>query len=255
MREDRADAINAFRALNGAEDIQSHETVFQFSGTTDQMRWSAGTGLSLRDALSPRSDGRSVHHRVLDGRVLPDDRRRARRVRNRSRRARRRHRPLLRHRRGAGARDLCRRGVCAGLLEPLGGDAAGPRAGRSRFEFELGGLVEDGGVLGTLAAGGLKLSEQAATAWASATSQTALDEHWSLKASLTVAAAGVQHPGSSLIAVARPGLCDELLVRHRRQGSARARRCAGVRHRAAAQGRKGAGDADDGRARDGRRAR
>ena len=40
--------------------------------------------------------------------------------------------------------------------------------GRSRFDFELGGLVEDGGVLGTLAAGGLKLSEQAATAWASA---------------------------------------------------------------------------------------
>ncbi len=55
VREDRADAINAFRTLNGAEDIQSHETVFQFSGTRDQMRWSAGTGLSLRDALSPRT--------------------------------------------------------------------------------------------------------------------------------------------------------------------------------------------------------
>jgi hypothetical protein len=59
-------------------------------------------------------------------------------------------------------------------------------------------------VLGTLAAGGLKLSEQAATVWASGTSQTALDEHWALKASLTVAAAGVQHPGSSLIASLGP---------------------------------------------------
>ena len=48
------------------------------------------------------------------------------------------------------------------------------------------------------------MSEQAATVWASATSQTALDEHWALKASLTVAAAGVQHPGSSLIASLGP---------------------------------------------------
>lgn len=78
------------------------------------------------------------------------------------------------------------------------------RHGRSRFAFELGGLVEDGGVLGTLAAGGLKLSEQAATVWASATSESALDDHWSLKGSLTVAAAGVQHPGSSLIASLGP---------------------------------------------------
>jgi hypothetical protein len=77
-------------------------------------------------------------------------------------------------------------------------------AGRSRLGFELGALVEEGGVFSTLAAGGLRLSEQATTLWATATSETALDDRWSLKTSLTVAASGVQHPGSSLVASLGP---------------------------------------------------
>ena len=59
-------------------------------------------------------------------------------------------------------------------------------------------------MFGTLAGGGLKLSEQATTIWATATSETALDERWSLKMSLTVAASGAQHPGSSLVASLGP---------------------------------------------------
>jgi hypothetical protein len=204
VREDRTDAINAFRALNGAEDIHSHETVFQFSGTRDQMRWSAGTGLSLRDAMSPRTADDPFTTASLTNAFYP----------------------MIGVGRGAFATARVELGEDTGLSFGIAEDQsretyAGAgfasdswnhsvairldhRHGRSRFEFELGGLIEDGGVLGTLAAGGLKLSEQAATVWTSATSETALNTHWSLKASLTVATAGVQHPGSSLIASLGP---------------------------------------------------
>ncbi len=204
VRENRADAVNSVRALNGAEDVQSHETVFQFSGTGDRANWSAGTGLSLRDALSPRSADDPFTAASLTGAFYP----------------------MIGVGRGAFATARVKLGDDTGLSlgiaeeqvrENYAGAGFAPdtwshaatlqldhESGRSRFQFELGGLVEDGGILGTLAAGGLKLSEQAATVWAGATSQTALDEHWTLKASLTVAAAGVQHPGSSLIAALGP---------------------------------------------------
>jgi hypothetical protein len=199
LREDRTDAVNAFRSLNGAEDIQSHETVFRFSGTNDEMSWSAGTGLSLREALSPRTADDPFTAMSLTGAFFP----------------------AIGVGRGAFATARFAVGDYTGLTfgiaeEQLRDTYDGARfapdnwtqsavvrldheSGRSQFGFELGGLVEEGGVLGTLAAGGLKLSEQGTTIWASATSQTALDERWALKASLTIAAAGVQHPGSSLI--------------------------------------------------------
>ena len=199
LREDRADAINAFRALNGAEDIDSHETVFRFSGTREEASWSAGTGLSLREALSPHDADDPFSAMSLTGAFFPQ----------------------LGVGRGAFATARVAFGDDTGLSFAIAEaqmrdayDGAGfapdtwnhaaavrldHEAGRSRLGFELGGLVEEGGVLGTLAAGGLTLSEQAATMWMSATSETALDERWTLKASLTVAAAGMQHPGSSLI--------------------------------------------------------
>jgi hypothetical protein len=204
LREDRADAINAFRALNGAEDIHSHETVFQFSGTSDATSWSAGTGLSLRDAMSPRMADDPFTAMSLTGAFFP----------------------AIGVGRGAFATarvDLDDdTGLTFGIAEEqvrdtYEGAGFAPHSwshsaavrldyanGRSQFGFELGGLVEDGGVLGTLAAGGLRLSEQATTMWGTVTSQTALDERWALKASLTIAAAGVQHPGSSLIASLGP---------------------------------------------------
>ncbi|MBC7833378.1 MAG: S8 family serine peptidase, partial [Hyphomicrobium sp.] len=161
VREDRADAINAFRALNGAEDIHAHETVFQFSGTRDEMRWSAGTGLSLRDAMSPRLADDPFTTASLTNAFTP----------------------MIGIGRGAFATARVNLGDDTGLSfgiaedqvrETYAGAGFAPdswshsaamrldhRYGRSLFEFELGGLVEDGGVLGTLAAGGLKLSEQA----------------------------------------------------------------------------------------------
>ena len=199
LREDRTDGINAFRSLNGAEDIHSHETVFQFSGVTNGTNWSAGTGLSLREALSPREADDPFTAMSLTGAFFP----------------------AIGSGRGAFATARVPlnedTGFTLGIAEDqlrdtYDGAGFAPdnwthsaalrldhHAGRSQLGFELGALLENGGVFDTLAAGGLKLSEQATTLWATATSQTALDDRWSLKMSLTVAASEAQHPGSSLV--------------------------------------------------------
>ena len=154
LREDRTDAINAFRSLNGAEDIQSHETVFQFSGTTNGTSWSAGTGLSLREALSPRADDDPFAAMSLTGAFFP---------------AIGSGRGVFATARLALGDDT---GLTLGIAEDQlrdGYDGAGfapdnwthsaalrldHESGRSQFGFELGALVEDGGVFGTLAGGG-----------------------------------------------------------------------------------------------------
>jgi hypothetical protein len=204
VRENRADSINTVRYLNGAEDIQSHETVFQFYGTMERMSWSVGTGLSLRDALSTREVDDPFTAISLTGAFYP----------------------MIGVGRGTYATARVALGDSTGLSfgiaeeqvrdtyagAPFAPDdwshAAAVRLdhtwGPSRFDFELGGLFETGGVLGTLAAGGLTLSDQAATGWASATAETALNARWSLKASMTIAATGVQHPGSSLVSSLGP---------------------------------------------------
>ncbi|MGH7554711.1 MAG: S8 family serine peptidase, partial [Longimicrobiales bacterium] len=203
-RENRDDSINAVRPLNGAEDIYSRETVFQFSGTNENMSWSAGSGLSLRDALASRDAEDPFTAASLTGAFYP----------------------MIGVGRGPFATARFALGENTGLSFGIAEEqvretyAAAPfapdewnhaaamrldhRWARSRFDIELGALMETGGVLGTLAAGGLKLSDEAATGWASATAETALDERWSLKGSLTIAAAGVQHPGSSLISSIGP---------------------------------------------------
>jgi subtilisin family serine protease len=95
LREDRTDGINAFRSLNGAEDIHSRETVFQFSGMHN------GT-IAARSAVAARGR-RSVHRDVSDRRVLPCDRLGPRRFRDRRCCAQRRHKGHARHRRGSAA--------------------------------------------------------------------------------------------------------------------------------------------------------
>jgi hypothetical protein len=204
LREDRTDPINAFRSLNGAEDIQSHETVFQFSGTTDGTNWSAGSGLSLREALSPREADDPFATASLTGAFFP--------AIGSGRGAFATARFALSDDTGLTlgiAEDQLRKTYDGAGFAPdnwthsvalkLDHDTA-----RTTFGFELGALVEDGGVFGTLAAGGLRLSERGTTLWTTATSETALDARWSVKTSLTVAASGVQHPGSSLVSSIGP---------------------------------------------------
>jgi hypothetical protein len=93
--------------------------------------------------------------------------------------------------------------------------------GETRFALELGNVLETGGVLGSLAAGGLNMADRASTVWTTATAVTALDAHWSLKGTFTLAATGAAHPESSLITAIGPvyatsfalGLAGENLFR------------------------------------------
>ena len=94
-------------------------------------------------------------------------------------------------------------------------------AGETRFTLELGDVLEMGGFMGSLAAGGLNMAERASTIWTTATAETALNAHWSLKGTFTLAATGAAHPESSLITAIRPvyatsfalGLAGENLFR------------------------------------------
>src|SRR6185295_1207072 len=71
MRENPDDALLTVRHLNGAEDTLSHQTMFQFSGASDGVTWSAGSGLSLRDALSRRDAADPFAAASLTGAFYP----------------------------------------------------------------------------------------------------------------------------------------------------------------------------------------
>jgi hypothetical protein len=94
--------------------------------------------------------------------------------------------------------------------------------GQARLSLEIGDVLETGGVMGSLAEGGLTMATRAAsTAWTTATAETALSAHWSLKGALTIAATAATHPEASLITSIGPifatsialGLAGENLFR------------------------------------------
>jgi hypothetical protein len=68
-----------------------------------------------------------------------------------------------------------------------------------QVSLDAGSTLETGGLFGSVASGGLKMADQAATAWTTATAKTELDANWSLKGAVTLAATGITHPEASLI--------------------------------------------------------
>ncbi len=76
--------------------------------------------------------------------------------------------------------------------------------GQTHFGLEIGDVLETGGFMGSLAAGGLAMATRASTVWTTATAQTSIDQHWSLKGAMTLAAAGASHPEASLITAIGP---------------------------------------------------
>jgi hypothetical protein len=77
-------------------------------------------------------------------------------------------------------------------------------AGYAHFSLEVGDVLESGGFMGSLAAGGLKMAERASTLWTTGGAETDLNAHWSLKGALTLAATGTTHPEGSLISAIGP---------------------------------------------------
>jgi hypothetical protein len=59
--------------------------------------------------------------------------------------------------------------------------------------------MEDGGVLGSLASGALKMADGSTTSWLSASSEFELPDRWSLKGAMTVSATGANKLAASLL--------------------------------------------------------
>ena len=79
------------------------------------------------------------------------------------------------------------------------------RQGRaSRMTLELGALTEDGGLLGSLASGALKMTDRSSTAWASTTYKASLATHWSFEGTMTVSATASNTPEGSLVTAIGP---------------------------------------------------
>jgi hypothetical protein len=197
MRRNPEDGIVPFQSLAGPQDHMTHETVFRVAGDADGIGWAAGTGLSLRDGMAQPSDAFAAGS--LTGAFSP----------------------MVGAAPGAfasvrmalaedtdlsfGAAHAQNQGLTDHLRTPFRNsmESASLRldheTGSTRLSLELGDMLETGGFMGSLAAGGLKMADRASTTWTTATAQTALDAHWSLKGAFTLAATGATHPQSSLI--------------------------------------------------------
>ncbi|HYK80320.1 MAG TPA: S8 family peptidase [Micropepsaceae bacterium] len=197
LRRRPEDGIVPFQTLAGPQDHFTHDTVFRLAGAGSGFDWTAGTGLSLRDGMAGADDtaffmsltnGFSPMIGAAPGAFA------SMRV------------PLAEdtslsfgasHAQNQGATDHLRtpfRNTADAAMLHLDHETEGSRLG-----LEVGEVLETGGFMGSLASGGLKMADRASTAWTTATAETSLDAHWSLKGAFTLAATGSTHPEASLI--------------------------------------------------------
>jgi len=196
VKRNPEDGIVPFQALAGLENQSAHQSAFRLSGAQDGFAWIAGTGMSLHEGLADDSDG--FISASLTNPFLPavgaapgsfaalavplDDSLKlslgAAHAENQ----------------GLGDLQLSMRNSADTAMIRLTHDTAS-----WQFSLEAGSTLETGGLFGSVASGGLKMADRAATAWATATAKTELDANWALKGTITLAATGVTHPEASLI--------------------------------------------------------
>jgi hypothetical protein len=205
LRENPGDGMRAFGSSGGLDNsLAEHQTMFRLVSATESMTWIAGSGLSLHDALASRSDDPFAAPSLTQG-----------------------FSPMVGAAPGAfaglrfdldaattlsfGISEAENQGIPASYFgsEYHNANQATAmrlerRMGSGHAGLELGGLVEEGGVLGSLASGGLKMADRSSTSWMSATYETPLSAHWSLKGAMTVSASAATTPSASLIAAMGP---------------------------------------------------
>lgn len=205
VRRNPEDGLVPFGTTGGLPSRDApHQAMFRFTGGARGLNWTAGNGLSLGEALSPDRDAdpfatasitRSFSSSVSNTPAtfatisLPlDEEYRLSFGVSQSQDLGGTSHPRTPFHNGAQSAAM--------RLDSHGGDV--------RFGFELGAMVEEYGLLGTMAAGGLKMTDQASTAWTTMTAETDLSPHWTLRASLTGAATSATTPAGSLIAGVGP---------------------------------------------------
>jgi hypothetical protein len=203
MRHNPEDGIVPFQTLAGPQDYLTHATTFRLTGVADGIGWMAGSGLSLHDGMMSPADSAFVFPSLTNA-----------------------FSPMVGAAPGAVAglsvpiADDTKLSFGASLAENQGltdhlrtpfrnsAEAASLRLdhaeGNTQFGLEIGDVRETGGFMGSLAAGGLTMAAQASTVWTTASAETALDKHWSLKGAMTLAATGGLHPQGSLITAIGP---------------------------------------------------
>ena len=196
IRRKPEDGIVPFQALAGPQDAFTHETVFRLTGSGEGFGWSMGRGLSLRDGIAGESAfaGASLTAPFSPAVAAAPSAFASMRV------------PL------SGETDLSfgaahadNQGLTENFRTPFRNtsDIASLRldhsTGGAHFRFEMGDVLETGGFMGSLAAGGLKMAEHASTMWTTGSAETSLDAHWSIKGAMTVTASAAAHPQGSLI--------------------------------------------------------
>jgi hypothetical protein len=199
LQRNPEDGIVPIEGDGGPQRIFPHQTVFRLSGADGGMGWTLGRGLSLSDALERRAADDPFSAASLTGAFSP----------------------MAQLGTGSFATISLPSASTIGLAfgvyysENQGqtdqlrtpyhseNEAVAIKLDRyirgSQFGVEFGALSETGGLFGSLAAGGLAMAERSTTAWTTATAETALDDQWSLKGSLSLVASGATHPQASLI--------------------------------------------------------
>jgi hypothetical protein len=198
MRHNPEDGIVPFQTLAGPEDRFTHATMMRVFGVTEGIAWTAGNGLSLRDGMMGNEESPFAGGSLTNA-----------------------FSPLVGAAPGAmasfrlplssdtglsfGAGVSENQGLTDHLRTPFRNSAETTELrldherGKSRFSLEIGDAVETGDFMGSLAAGGLTMDSRASTVWTTASAETALDAHWSLRGALTLAGSAAAHPQASLI--------------------------------------------------------
>jgi hypothetical protein len=203
VRRKPEDDMVPFEALAGPTDRFTHQTVFRLSGIAQRMSWAAGMGLSLHDGMAGENGTAFAAPSLTNA-----------------------FSPMVGAAPGAfaslrlpladdtglsfGASHAQNQGLTDNVRTSFRNSAdtasvtLDRRGGGTQFALDVGTTLETGGAMGSLASGGLKMADHASTVWTTATAETALDTHWSLKGAFTVAAMGATHPQASLITAIGP---------------------------------------------------
>lgn len=207
----RDDPWSGLQTLGGSDGAH-HRAAVQFFGQGGGIDWTAGTGVYLSDALAgPGSPSRfsvspltRAFSPILDASPMGVAAMRVALSRD-----------------TALSLGLSQASDESGVLSPVAGlrkaspvHAAALRLdhteGASLFAVEWGAATEDGGLLGSHSVGGLRLTESSTTIWTTASAETDLDAHWSLKAAFAVAETGAAPAGGSLVAAIAPILSTSI---------------------------------------------
>jgi hypothetical protein len=201
VRANPTDGITGFAPSGGLEaSLADHQSVMRFSGGTDGASWVIGNGLSLRDALAENAtDDPFTTLSISQGFAAPVGGAASSFAGVRLQVGEDTHLSL-------GLSNASNQGIPAYAIGSIYHDASqaavmrlDERIGDSLLGLEAGGMVEEGGVLGSLASGALKMADHSSTSWLSASYQRALADHWSLKGSMTVSMTTANSPEGSII--------------------------------------------------------